>query len=190
VLVLAIGIGANSAMFSLVDAALVRPSLSPSLNGSSCSGNARPVSPAIESHPELPRLERATACLRSDGGIAGGGRTLTGTIGTAERIPGQAVTPRFFETLGVRAIAGQTFDRSRSPASERRGDQREALAHAVRGEPTLVAARVALDGQPYTVIGVVPAGFQILFPADLWTPFVPRRSPEQRRQHYLQVVGD
>jgi hypothetical protein len=42
--------------------------------------------------------------------IAGGGRTLTGTAGTAERIPGQAVTPRFFEVLGVRTILGRTFD--------------------------------------------------------------------------------
>jgi hypothetical protein len=41
--------------------------------------------------------------------VAGGGRTLTGTAGTAERIPGQAVAPRFFEVLGVRTILGRTL---------------------------------------------------------------------------------
>src|SRR5262249_43339617 len=46
-----------------------------------------------------------------------------------------------------------------------------------------------LDGQPFTVIGVVPARFQLLYTADIWTPFVPRRSPEQRKPHYLIVLG-
>jgi putative ABC transport system permease protein len=45
------------------------------------------------------------------------------------------------------------------------------------------------DGQPFTVIGIVPASFQILFKSDLWTPFVTCRSPEQRRMHYLQVFA-
>ena len=49
---------------------------------------------------------------------------------------------------------------------------------------------MTLDGQPYTVVGVV-AGERSRFsiPTDMWTLFVPRRSPEQRRQHYMQVIG-
>jgi putative ABC transport system permease protein len=191
VLVLAIGIGANSAMFSLVDAALVRPlpfSQSERLvmlweHPPSYSRNR--VSPL--NFLDWSEQQHSFAAMAA---IAGGGRTLTGTTGGAERIPGQAVTPRFFETLGVTAIAGQTFDPievTRQPnvvvISERLWRTR------FGGDPTLVGRPIALDCQPHTVIGVVPASFQILFPADLWTPFVPRRSPEQRRQHYLQVVG-
>jgi hypothetical protein len=52
-----------------------------------------------------------------------------------------------------------------------------------------VGRTVRLDGLPFTVVGVVPASFQILFPSDIWTPFPPRRTPEQRRQHYLQVIA-
>jgi putative ABC transport system permease protein len=191
VLVLAIGIGANSAMFSLVDAALVRPLpfTQPErlvmLWERPPSFSRNRVSPL--NFLDWSEQQHAFAAMAA---IAGGGRTLTGTTGTAERIPGQAVTPRFFETLGVKAIAGQTFDPievTRQPnvvvISERLWRTR------FGGEPTLIGRPIALDGQPYTVIGVVPAGFQILFPADLWTPFVPRRTPEQRRQHYLQVVG-
>jgi putative ABC transport system permease protein len=40
-----------------------------------------------------------------------------------------------------------------------------------------------------TIVGIVPASFQILFSSDIWTPFPPRRTPEQRRQHYLQVIA-
>ena len=43
--------------------------------------------------------------------------------------------------------------------------------------------------EPFTVIGIVPAQFQILYKSDLWTPFIPRRGPEQRQEHYLQVFG-
>ena len=57
------------------------------------------------------------------------------------------------------------------------------------GDPSIVGRAITLDGQPYTIIGIVPAGFQILYPADMWTLFSVRRSPEQRRQHYMQVVG-
>jgi putative ABC transport system permease protein len=191
VLVLAIGIGANSAMFSLVDAALVRP-LPFSQSERLVMLWERPPSASRNRVSPLNFLDwsEQQQAFTAMAAIAGGGRTLTGSTGTAERIPGQAVTPRFFETLGVTAIAGQTFDPievTRQPnvvvISERLWRTR------FGGEPTLVGRPIALDGQPYTVIGVVPAGFQILFPADLWTPFVPRRSPEQRRQHYLQVVG-
>src|SRR5438309_771154 len=59
----------------------------------------------------------------------------------------------------------------------------------VGADPSIVGRTVPLDGVPYTVVGIVPRRFQILFNADLWTLFVPRRSPEQRRQHYMQVIG-
>jgi putative ABC transport system permease protein len=56
-------------------------------------------------------------------------------------------------------------------------------------DPKLVGSTIPLDGEPFTVIGIVPARFQIFYKSDLWTPFIPRRSPEQRRMHYLQVLA-
>src|SRR5207249_1652133 len=122
--------------------------------------------------------------------VAGGGRTLTGNGGGAERIAGQAVTSRFFEVLGIRAVAGATFDPD--DVARRPGvvviSERLWRSH-FGGAAAAIGRAITLDGQPFTIIGVVPAGFQILYPSDIWTPFVPRRSPEQRRQHYMQVIG-
>ena len=191
VLILAIGIGANSAMFSLVDAALVRP-LPFNHPAELVMLWERPPRAAHNRVSPLTFLDWSEQqhSFSSIAALAGGGRTLRGTAGTAERIPGQAVTPRFFEVLGVRTILGRTFN----PTELIRQPNVVVISEPLwrtrfGGEPTLIGRAITLDGELYTVIGVVPAGFQILFPADLWTPFMPRRSPEQRRQHYLQVVG-
>jgi putative ABC transport system permease protein len=191
VLVLAIGIGANSAMFSLVDAALVRPlpfahadRLVMLWERSTRFAHNR-VSPL--NFLDWSEQQRAFASVAA---IAGGGRTLTGSGGEAERIAGQAVTSQFFEVLGVHAIAGVTFDPD--DAARRRsvvviGER--LWRNRFGGDPGIISRVMILDGEPYTIVGVVPAGFQILYPSDMWTLFVPRRSPEQRRQHYMQVIG-
>jgi putative ABC transport system permease protein len=123
-------------------------------------------------------------------GIAGGGRTLTGSGGEATRIPGQAVTWQFFDVLGIKPIAGATF------TADDTANRRSLVVLGERlwrtrfgGDPAILGRPLTLDGEPYTVVGVVPASFQILFSAEMWTLFSMRRSPEQRRQHYLQVIG-
>ena len=106
-IVLALGIGANSAIFSLADAALVRPlpfdrpdSLTMLWERAPRYAHNR-VSPLnFLDWSEQNRVFSAMAA------ISGGGRTLTGMGGTAERIPGQAVTAAFFDVLGIRPIAG------------------------------------------------------------------------------------
>jgi predicted permease len=190
-LVLALGIGANSAMFSLVDAALVRP-LPFSQPEQLLMLWERPPSGSHNRVSPLNFLDWSDEqhAFQAIAAIAGGGRTLTGSSGTAERVPGQAVTARFFDVLGVPAIAGQTFDPADVPRNPNVVVISERLWKTRFGsDRALVGRAISLDGQPYTVLGVMPAGFQILFPSDFWTPFVPRRTPEQRAQHYLQVIG-
>jgi putative ABC transport system permease protein len=191
VLVLAVGIGANSAIFSLVDAALLRPLPFPGANRLVMLWERSPrfahnrVSPL--NFLDWSEQQHAFASVA---GIAGGGRTLTGLGGEAERIPGQAVTWQFFDVLGVRPILGATF--TAYDAAERRNLVviSERLWRTRFGaDRAIVGSAMMLDGLPYTIAGVVPAKFQVLFPANMWTLFVPRRSPEQRQQHYLQVIG-
>ncbi|MGH9143779.1 MAG: ABC transporter permease [Vicinamibacterales bacterium] len=191
VIVLAVGIGANSAMFSLVDAALVRPLPFAQSDRLAMLWERSPRFPHNRVSPlnflDWSEQQRAFTSIAA---IAGGGRTLTGQGGEAERIPGQAVTWQFFDVLGIHPIAGVTF------TAEDTANRRTIVVISERlwknrfgGDPTVVGRVITLDDQPYTIVGVVPASFQILFPADMWTLFSVRRSPEQRRQHYMQVVG-
>jgi predicted permease len=189
--VLALGIGANVAIFSLLDAALVRPLpfANPSALVMLWERAPRFAHNRVSPLNFLDWSEQQQA-FASIAAVAGGSRTLTGRAGAAERLPGQAVTTQFFDVLGVTPIAGRTFTaddaKQRTPVivvSERLWRSR------FGADPSLVGRSIELDGDPVTVIGIVPSNFQILFRADLWSLFGPRRSPEQRRQHYLQVIA-
>src|SRR3954465_14492921 len=110
VAVLALGIGANSAMFSLVDAALLRPLpfTQPDRLAMLWERGTRSAHNRVSPLNFLDWSEQQQA-FSAFAAVAGGGRTLTGSGGEAERIPGQAVTWQFFELFGVRPIAGTTF---------------------------------------------------------------------------------
>jgi putative ABC transport system permease protein len=191
VVVLAVGIGANSAMFTLVDAALLRPLpfTQPDRLVMLWERSPRFAHNRVSPLNFLDWSEQQQE-FASIAAIAGGGRTLTGSGGEAERIPGQSVTWQFFDVLGVRPTIGATFTAS-DTASRRSVVVLSERMWRTRfgGDPLILGRDLTLDGQPYTVIGVVPASFQILVPADMWTLFSVRRSPEQRRQHYMQIVG-
>jgi predicted permease len=191
VVVLAAGIGANSAIFSLVDAALVRPLPFTQPDRLVMLWERAPrfaynrVSPL--NFLDWSEQQQAFASVAA---IAGGGRTLTGNGSEAEGIPGQAVTWQFFDLFGVRPIAGSTF------TAEDSANRRTLVVLSERlwrnrfgGDRGIIGRAITLDGQPFTVAGVVPADFQILYQADIWTLFAVRRSPEQRRQHYMVVIG-
>ncbi len=191
VLVLAIGIGATGAIFSLIDGTLIRPLpfADPGrllMLWEHPPGYARNrVSPLnFSDWSEQNRTFSAMAA------VAGGGRTLTNTDGVAERVPGQSVTTAFFDVLGITPVAGRTFvaDDMQPQPHVVVISERFWRSHLDR-DRTPVGAVLRLDGQTFTIVGVVPASFQILFPAEIWTPFPLRRTPEQRRQHYLQVIG-
>ena len=193
VLTLALGIGANTAIFSMADAALIRPlpfSEPEQLvmlwerPGNFLRNRVAPLN--FLDWSEQNRTFHAMAAVAT-----GGGRTMPGADGAAEYIPAQGVTARFFDVLGVRPIAGRTFlpdDATLTPnavvISERFWSRHFA------SDPALVGHDIRLDGRSFTVVGIVPAAFQILGPSDLWTLLSsPPRGPEQRRSHYLRVIG-
>jgi putative ABC transport system permease protein len=189
--VLSLGIGACTAIFSLLDAALVRPLPFQAPDELVMLWERAPryarnrVSPL--NFLDWSEQQRSFASIA---GVAGGGRTLTGEGTVAERIPGQAVTAQFFDVFGVRPIAGRTFNADDARARAKVVVLSERLWRTRFGsDPAIVGRSLTLDDDPLTVIGIVPADFRILYRADMWTLFVPRRSPEQRRQHYLQVVA-
>ena len=188
--VLALGIGANSAIFSVVDAALLRPLPYHQPDRLVMLWEHAPGYIHNRTSPLnfLDWHDRNTV-FAAMAAVSGGSRTLQ-TSGGAERIPGQSVTQEFFSLLRIPLIAGRAFapddDRTRADVvviGERLWRTR------FNADPAIVGATIPLDGKPFTVIGVAPARFQILYQSDLWTLMTPKRSPEQRRMHYLQVLG-
>jgi putative ABC transport system permease protein len=164
---LALGIGANSAMFALADAALFRPLPFGDPDRLVIVDEWGPQQ-AARSRIELLNFREWATQSRTFESMAaiwipgtGGGPTLTGADGTPEIIPGQSVSASFFDVLGVRPILGRTFlsaDETTDPGvvvlSE--GFWRRRFA----ADPSLVGRDITLNGRPYTVIGIVPSDVQ------------------------------
>jgi putative ABC transport system permease protein len=122
--------------------------------------------------------------------VAGGSRTLTRPGALPERVAGQSVTTRFFDVLGVVPLAGRTFRSDDAVPGARSVVISERFWRSHFGsDPATVGRTVRFDGDPHTIVGIVPARFQILFASDVWSVFIPQRTPEQRQMHYLQVIG-
>ncbi len=164
---LALGIGANSAMFAVADAALFRPLPFRDPDrlvivdewGPQQAARSRIELLNFREWSRQSRTFESMAAIWTTG--AGGGSTITAADGTPEIVPAQSVTASFFDVLGTRPIAGRTFrpeDETTTPSvvvlSE--GFWRRRFA----ADPTLVGREITLDGRPITVIGIVPSSFQ------------------------------
>ncbi|HLJ45659.1 MAG TPA: ABC transporter permease [Bryobacteraceae bacterium] len=190
IVVLAIGIGANCAIFTLVDAALLRPlpfghpdelvKLWEKPPGS----DRNAVSP-LNFLDWSEQNSVFTAIAAASGHI--------GTIiaeGVPKRILGQTVTSRFFDVLGVPPVAGRTFTSEDDKPGSKVIVLSETLWRSNYGaDPKLVGSTIVMDGEPWTVIGVMPSTFEIIYQAGYWTIFHIERRPENRLPHYLHVFG-
>lgn len=157
VLTLALGIGANTALFSAIDAIVYR--------GVPATDANRLVSPALAQDVSVSkqRLEAIRSRQRTFTSIAAYSRwgvTLTGS-GRAEQLPGTMVTANMFDVLGVRPLLGRTFVQG----EDRLGQNRVAvLGHGLWNErfgadSAILGKSITLNGNPHTVIGVMPPGF-------------------------------
>jgi putative ABC transport system permease protein len=190
---LALGIGANSALFALVDATLLRPLPFREPERLVMMWERSPSSPRGRVSPLnlLDWSERSQAIESAAGFIPGfgGGMVMAGPDGMAETVPRQWVTVRFFDVLGVKAIAGRTF----LPSDEKDANvvvMSEGLWRArLGGDPTVVGRSIRFDGAPYTVVGIVPQDFQFLGPKGIWAirPLV--RNPALRTAYQLQAMA-
>ncbi|HEX2189801.1 MAG TPA: ABC transporter permease [Longimicrobiaceae bacterium] len=171
-LTLALGIGANSAIFSVVNGVLLRSLPYPDADRLvlvahvTREGNRAPMSPANfrDVRSESRSLEELSFWTY-------GGRTLTGT-GDPARLQGADVGQHFFEVMRARPLLGRTF----RPEENEPGRNRVAvLGHAFwrqrfGADPKVVGRTVTLDGEPYEVVGVMPEEFGFPNKRDVWTP--------------------
>jgi predicted permease len=193
ILVLALGIGANTAVFSVTDKVLIRPLPFPSSDRLVSVWETVPGFKHMELSPVNYRDWRRMNTVFADLGAA---TTFSANIisqGAPERIPLAVVTGNLFAVLGVQPMIG----RSISPADDRDGAPKTAVLsyglwqRAFGGDPGVLGRKLDLDGKPHVVIGIMPPSFH--FPdqeAELWTPFqFPNSAFEDRDDNYLNGVA-
>jgi len=193
-LTLALGIGANSAIFALADVTLLRP-LPYAESGRVVAIMERTVSaPRTGVSPptlrDLREQSRSFEVLAAIAQGAGGGPLVTAPDGTVETVERQYVTTGFFEVLGMAPIAGRTFhaaDETPRPAtvvfSESLWRSRFAADRALIGQT------VRLNGEPFTVVGVVPDQAQLTRPARMWTLMADIPAFNRRAFRLFEVIG-
>ena len=195
VLTLALGIGANTAIFSVVNAVLLRPlqfrdpdRLVMIWEDATFAGFPRNT-PAPANYVDW---KNQTQSFEDIAATNEGTFNLTGD-GNPERVAAYSVSANFFPLLGVSPALGRTF----VPDDDRFGAPKVAvLSHALwqgryGGDPQIINRDIQLDGAKYTVVGVMPAGFQFMeSDVRLWVPqaFEPEVLAN-RGGHFLTVVA-
>src|ERR1035437_352064 len=187
---LGLSIGANTAIYSVLDAVLLRPA----------------------PYPELDRLALVNTHWRQNGkegeqtsqngalfeGVRDGSRALdVAALGGAsgvnfaaqghlEYIRQQRVSAGFFHVLGIAPQMGREFSHAEDTAG---GPAVAVLSHefwqrVLGGDSSALGRAIALRGEPYTVVGIMPRGFRTSVPVDVWTPLRPSRTGEGSGQNY------
>ncbi|MEN3334847.1 MAG: putative transport system permease protein [Blastocatellia bacterium] len=192
VFTLALGIGANTAIFSVVNAVLLRPLPyeEPSrlvwVWGRFSQGNQASVSP-----PDFLDYRAQNRAFEEFAAMRFYSFNLTGTA-EPERVGGAQITTNFFKALGVKPTQGRDF----SPEEEQAGRGQVAIiSHGLwqrrfGADAAIVGKTLLLDGQSYEVIGVVPDDTLLPQAAEVWTP-LNFDLPEMkvRRFHFLRPIA-
>lgn len=176
VLTLALGIGTNVAIFSYVDAWLIQGLPYPH-SDQLTAVKARDVKKGLQYDALTPgdvlSLAEESKFIAAIAAFDSPDFNLTGD-GTPERVAGASVNSAFFDVLGVKPVLGRTF----LPSEDRPGANHVAIlsrglwANRYAGDPQIIGRKITIDGDSYTVVGVLPDKFQ--FPlvgiANVWTP--------------------
>src|SRR3954471_11119154 len=177
VAIIAIGIGANTAVFSIVDAALLRPLpfKDPSrLFILAASHPKRAIADGPFSYPSFVELSTRDSMLAGVAAVASE-RFNASDGDRPEQLPGARVSASFFDVLGVNAALGRTF----TPAEGRSGGPAVAVigrrywTRPSPAGPAAIGATLTLNGSPYSIVGAL--GFELPPPfddVDVWAPRV------------------
>jgi putative ABC transport system permease protein len=192
VLILALGIGANTAIFSFVNAVLLKPLPYP---------HPERIVSVWEKHPggfrnwistlNFLNWQRQNRCFQDLSAVTGDTVTLTGS-GNPQELDVQKVSPSYFKVLGVVAALGRTF----APGEDQLGkDQEVVLSNRTwqsrfGGDPKIIGRKITLDAQSYTIIGILPAGSEFDRMRDeMWLPLAFRPADMTRNFHWLSAIA-
>jgi len=187
ILTLALGIGANTAIFSVINAVLLRPLPFTAPDQLCTVTESLPslpvVGPSYQNFQDFRDRAKSFSAMSATRVTT---LTLTGT-GEPERLPAQMTSASMFPLLGVRPALGRTFAQEEDRAG---GAQVAVLSYGFwrrrfAGSPEVLSKSITLDNKSYTIIGVLPADYQLLVPSDVYVPFEPwaKTLPDDRNWH-------
>ena len=190
---LALGVGANTAIFSVVNAVMLRPLpfTEPDRLVRIWESNVERGRPTFAtSHPNFLDWRAQAGSFESLAAMNNAGFTWAAN-GEAEIVLGLSVTATFLPTLKISPVIGRNFlDEEDRPG----GNTRVVLLgdgfwrRAFGGDPGAVGRTITLNSQPYTIVGVLPASFRWGASADMLAPLAPDPA-RNRADHRLSVIG-
>ena len=205
ILTLAFGIGATSAVFSVVDGVLLRPLPFPGASrlvtlGDTVSGGhmGEHGDPGWVTAPEVVTYQRDTRSFESLGGYTSVSYELSG-VGQPNKVAAARMTPSVFSVLDVTPLMGRVF----TPQDDTQKAQVAVLSYATwksrfNANPDVIGTKIELNRRPYIVIGVMPKSFEFPINAgrlnhcELWVPMsysAGELSPEQEGYWAFLMVG-
>jgi predicted permease len=195
-LTLALGIGANTAIFSVVNAVLLRPLVykdSPSLVNIWGKFEKDGIPQNWISEPEFWDLLAHNESFSQIAAYSLGGRAnLTRADGPPVQVSEANATADVFPMLGIAPVLGRSF----SPEEDQPGHSHYVLLSyelwqsQFGGDASIVAKSIQLDGETYSAVGVLPKEFSLGGKQDLWVPLgLDRVRPGNRGSHYLHMVA-
>src|SRR5581483_5281006 len=191
-LTLALGIGANTAMFSVVYTVLIEPLPYPQANRLMFLAARNPAGAAISfSYPDVLDWQQQTRAFEKLAAYQAFGFTVTGSRET-QRFPGRTVSAAFFSTLRITPALGRDF----LPQDDRPGSQPVAIItdrvwhRFFNADPDIVNRNVTLNGRSFAVIGVLPPNFQLYQTSEIFAPIgLGLRSSARGERKGIYAVG-
>lgn len=192
IITLALGIGANAAIFSFVNAVLLKPLPYP---------HPEQIVSVWEKAPQFDHnfistlnfldWQRQNRCFQTLSAVARDTVTLTGS-GTPEELNVQRVSASYFKVLGVGAALGRTFAENEDQA----GNDREVVLSSriwrnrFGGDSSVIGRKITLDAKGYTIIGVLPANSEFDRSwAAMWLPLAFTPANMTRNYHWLYAIA-
>ena len=192
VLTLALGIGANTAIFSVVNAVVLRPlpfgqpERIVRMWGTFSQGNRASTSP-----PDFLDFRARNSTFEQFAAMRGGSFNLTGDS-EPERVIGADVTTNFFDALGVTPIRGRSF----TTEEEQTGKGQVVIIseglwkRRFGSDPAIIGKSLLLDGKSYSIVGVTPDQARMPDETDVWRPLsFDGPNMKIRRFHFLRAIG-
>jgi predicted permease len=194
-LILSLGIGATTVMFTVINSVLLRPLSYPEPDRLI---TLRVFTAAFGESWGFSNLDFADIKRASHTLFIAAWTYAGGTIsepGQPEYVNGRQISAELFPTLGISPVLGRTF---RSDEDQPGAPQVAMISYGLwqrdfGGDPGAIGKSLVYDGNPYTVVGIAPSGFQLDGDADVFTPLEQRQATDPRMQnraaHFLRVMA-